>query len=81
MLEFAKPWAAADALAAEPHAVPTAIASIFALLFMLLTCVRLTLGAPVSVSGAFRADIHRRVCLIVGTPTAGEVSLQRARVA
>ncbi|MEM5330758.1 hypothetical protein VSR34_29770 [Paraburkholderia sp. JHI2823] len=70
-----------DALAAELHAVAAAVACIYAMLFMLVMCARLTFGAPVSVSGAFRADLHRRVCLIVGTRAAGDVSLRRARAA
>jgi len=70
-----------EALAAELHAVAAAIASIYAMFFLLLTCVHLTFGATVSVTGAFRADLHRRVCLIVGTPATGEVSLRRTRAA
>ena len=72
---------AADALASELHSIATAIASIFAMFWMLLACARLTFGGPVSVSGAFRTDLHRRLCLIVGTPASGAVSLRRTRAA
>ncbi|MCG5077273.1 hypothetical protein [Paraburkholderia tagetis] len=69
-----------QSLANRLHLVASSVASIFAMLYMLLGCVRMTFGAPLSVSGAFHADLQRRVRLILGTPSEGAMSFRRVRL-
>lgn len=41
--------------------------------------VRMTLGVPLPVPGAFHADLQQRVRLILRTPSPGTMSFRRAR--
>lgn len=65
----------ATALATALHDVAQLLAWSYGTVFVIAAGVRMQFGAPLSILGAFRADVERRVRLIVGTTADGNLSL------
>lgn len=79
---FSQPAAQSDrvaALASAIHAFASTIAWTFATGFIVAAGVRLMSGASMSLVGAFREDLSRRVRLIVGSPVSGVLTVSRSR--
>lgn len=65
----------ATALATALHDVAKLLAWSYGTVFVIAAGVRMQFGAPLSILGAFRTDVRRRVRLLVGTPVDGNLSL------
>lgn len=79
---FSQPAAQSDrvaALASVIHAFASTIAWAFATGFMVTAGARMIAGASMSLVGAFREDLSRRIRLIVGSPVGGALTVSRAR--